>query len=284
MSAFIGTATPNNYYIGNTALSALYVGSNKIWPVGEEVGHFDFGNTASYPGSLLSITNISSNRNYVAGNLLSMSLYTTAATLDPSGSGLIARISASNPTYGNYIQPVAVASLPAANGNTFTFEIWVRPYTKKADGNTYLAGPDSTPLFSMYNQWYFGISNVNSNDASMVVVQANAGSTLSTIVSASTAPNAVDFNAWNHLVYTFRRNPGNVTTFTMYKNGVPQSIPKNNFTGGLTNSGQPFLSAGWITTLEFGLFDVSQWRFYNKVLDASEVLSLFQATRARYSI
>jgi hypothetical protein len=282
MSAFIGSNQPNNYYIGNTPLSALYVGTNKIWPIGQEVGHYDFGNSTSFTSPTQFITNISANRNYVAGNLNTMSLYTAGAQYtfaDPSGSGIMMRVSASNATYGNYIAPVGVSTLFAATGSTFTFETWIRPYTKKVDGNTTLTGPQINPIFSMYSTWTLGINSVGTNDASMIVYQSNNQ-------SASTAPNVVDFNQWNHLVYCFQRNSNNTTTFTMYKNGVQQPVTKNNFVGNLnpvTNT--PYISPAMVnSSLVFGLYDISQYRFYNKVLDASEVLSLFQATRARYSI
>jgi hypothetical protein len=72
----------------------------------------------------------------------------------------------------------------------------------------------------------------------------------------------------------------------MYKNGVQQTITKNNFTGNLSigNPDWYYISPGHITTWEFGLYDMSQYRMYNKALDAAEVVSLFEATRARYSI
>jgi hypothetical protein len=284
MSAFIGTSQPNNYYIGNTPLSALYVGSNKIWPVGNEIGHFDFGNIASFTSPSQSfITNISANRTSVGGNLNTMSLHVPGVQItfaDPSGSGIMARVSASTPSYGNYIQPVGATSFNPAAASTFTFETWIRPYTKKVDGNTTLTGPQINPIFSMYSTWTLGISSVSTNDASMIVCQNNNQ-------SASTAPNVVDFNQWNHLVYAIQRNFGsNVTTFTMYKNGVQQPITKNNFAGNLSVvSNTPYISPAVVNSgLIFGLYDISQYRFYNKVLDASEVVSLFQATRARYSI
>jgi hypothetical protein len=284
MSAFIGTSQPNNYYIGNTALSALYVGTNKIWPVGQEFAHYDFGNIASFSSPSQSfITNISANRNSVAGVFSTMSLHVPGPQItfaDPSGSGIMARVSASTPSYGNYIQPVGGTSLNPAASSTFTFETWVRPYTKKVDGNTTLSGPQINPIFSMYSTWTLGVSSVNTNDGSMLCLQNNNQ-------SASTAPNVVDFNQWNHLVYTIQRNFGsNVTTFTMYKNGVQQPITKNNFTGNLSVvSNTPYISPAAVNSvLIFGLYDISQYRFYNKVLDGAEVDALFQATRARYSI
>ena len=288
MSAFIGNTQPNNYYIGNTSLSALYVGANKIWPVGQEIAHFDFGNTLSYVGSGLTINNISANRNYIAGNTLTASVQLDLSLIDPSGSGRIMQYTASAaiPTWrANYTIPTS-GRLLAMTGSTFTFETWVRPYPKKADGSATLSGPDSNPIFANQTSWFFGISNVNTNDASMVCIQNNGGGSLTTIQSASTAPNVVDFNQWNHLVYTFQRNSNNVTTFTMYKNGVQQTITKNNFTGNLSigNPDWYYISPGHITTWEFGLYDMSQYRMYNKALDAAEVVSLFEATRARYSI
>jgi hypothetical protein len=108
-------------------------------------------------------------------------------------------------------------------------------------------------------------------------------------ISASTGPNVVDFNQWNHLVYTFTRQSNNVTLFTFYKNGVLQPIVKNNFTSNLNaNDTSGIQIIGYcildVGGSKYGLFDISQYRMYNKTLDTTEVNSLFQATRARYSI
>jgi hypothetical protein len=108
------------------------------------------------------------------------------------------------------------------------------------------------------------------------------------IISASTSPNVVDIAQWNHLVYTFSINIGGITTFTMYKNGVLQPIVQNNITGSnvfVPSIGSHLLAVNDILgNNRFGLFDLSMMRMYNKVLDASEVDTLFQATRLRYSI
>jgi hypothetical protein len=165
-----------------------------------------------------------------------------------------------------------------------TIASWVRPIQKNTVSNVYINGPDHSPIFSGYNTWQFGFSNVNTNDASMVVLQNNGQSTLTTIQSASTEPNAIDFNQWNHLVYSFQQNASS-TTFTMYKNGIQQAITKNNFTGRLGNTNiSAYIAPGHTNQLKFGIFDLSIMRMYNKVLDGAEVDALFQATRARYSI
>jgi hypothetical protein len=290
MSTFIGNTQPNNYYIGNTPLSALYVGANKIWPVGQEVAWFDFGNTTSFPSSAsTTVFNISANKNYVAGNINQFNVisYTSGTPLqgrqDPSGSGTYMPISASGATTAIYLAN-AGGTLFAVTASTFSFETWVRPLQKKADGNTWLAGPGHSAVFSAYNQWQFGFSNVGTNDGAMLVLQNKSLTTLNTIQSASTAPNTVDFNRWNHLVYTLQRNPTGASTFTLYKNGVQQTIIKNNFTESLVSVASSLISPGWTNTLAFSLFDLSMMRMYNKVLDGAEVVSLFEATRARYSI
>jgi hypothetical protein len=286
MSTFIGNTQPNNYYIGNTPLSALYVGTNKIWPVGQEIAWFDFANTTSYTPNTYTINNISANKNYVAGNIANYGIYSSyPAATDPSGSGLMMKMSASaTSTYNtNYMLPTN-GTLFAMTSSNFTFEAWIRPIPKNTVSNVYTNGPDHSAVFSGYNSWQFGFSNVNTNDGSMVVIQNNGLTTLTTIQSASTAPNAIDFNQWNHLVYTFQQNVSS-TTFTMYKNGVLQNITKNNFTVKLNNANtNGYISPGHTNALKFGIFDISQFRMYNKVVDAAEVLSLFQATRARYSI
>jgi hypothetical protein len=290
MSAFIGNTQPNNYYIGNTPLSALYIGTNLIWPVGQEVAYYDFNVSASYPvtGNLNLVYNISNNRNYVSNNTTTMSLYAPTVFTDPSGSGRYAAISASY-TFG--VQPTNYINrnngiIHALTASAFSFETWVRPYQKRADGNIYLSGPNHSSLLSQYGAtgWSLGVSNFNTNDGSMVIIN---GSVTSTPVSASTGPNIVNFNQWNHLVYTVQRNATGPSTFTMYKNGVVQPIIRNNFTSNLLQglgALQLLGVASFDVGAKYGLFDISQYKIYNKVLDGAEVLSLFQATRARYSI
>jgi hypothetical protein len=292
MSTFIGTTQPNNYYIGNTALSALYVGTNKIWPVGQEIAWFDFGNTASFPvSSSAVVTNISANKNYVANNIIQYTLqnYTSGplplARQDPSGSGTFMPFTASvagTSVYGN-----PQGTLFAITQSNFSFETWIRPYNKKADGNTWLTGPGHNEIIGLYQNWDFGINSANVNDRTMTVM-ARLGGSGALIISASTSPNVVDIAQWNHLVYTFSKNTGGITTFTMYKNGVLQPIVQNNITGSnafLPSVGSHLLSVNNILgNNRFGLFDLSMMRMYNKVLDGAEVDTLFQATRARYSI
>lgn len=289
MSAFIGNTQPNNYYIGNTPLSALYVGSNKIWPVGQEVAHFDFGNTTSFAtSSSLSVLNISPNRNYIAGNITQYNLtnYTSGTPpigrQDPSGSGTFLPFTASSAGTALYL--ANSGQLYAHTSSAFTFETWIRPYNKKADGNTWLIGPGHNEIFGNYGAWDFGINSANVNDGRMNVMHRSPITSL--VQSSSTAPNTVDIGQWNHLVYTLQRNSDTTTTFTMYKNGVLQPIVSSNSTanGFSTNANSIFGVNSILGNNRFGLYDMSQFRFYNKVLDASEVVALFQATRARYSI
>jgi hypothetical protein len=299
MSTFIGNTQPNNYYIGNTPLSALYVGTNKIWPVGQEIAYFDFGNIASFPSSASTVVNnISANKNYIAGNISFYQLNrwpdngtVISGRQDPSGSGTFMPFTSSVVNTSMYGAPAG--TLFAITSSAFTFETWIRPYNKKADGNPYLVGPGHNEIIGIYQDFDFGINNESVNDRRMVVMAKSLVTSLP--ISASTATNVVDVAQWNHLVYTLFRNSSGIVTFTMYKNGVFQPIVQNNITasnvfpqrlpGG--GGGSQLLAVNNINQFlgnRFGLFDLSMMRMYNKVLDASEVLSLFEATRARYSI
>jgi hypothetical protein len=132
-----------------------------------------------------------------------------------------------------------------------------------------------------------GISSLKTNDGAMILYQRTT-SPLYPI--AKTAANVIDWNQWNHLVYTFKRNVSS-TSITMYKNGVSQSLVTNDFTSVVLDNtsltpgvGRGGHSGSIGDNIAGGFYDLSTFAGYNKVLSAADVQTLYDSTKARYGV
>jgi hypothetical protein len=138
----------------------------------------------------------------------------------------------------------------------------------------------------MFPSWFMGISSLKTNDGAMILYQRTT-SPLYPI--AKTAANVIDWNKWNHLVYTFQRNASS-TSITMYKNGVSQSLVTNDFTSVVLDNtsltpgvGRGGHSGSVGDNIAGGFYDLSTFAGYNKVLSAADVQTLYNNTKARYN-
>jgi len=295
MALNFGSATPSAYYLGSNTVTTIYFGDTKVWPIGVtgQVVYVDFDVSASFLSGSSTINNIGTSKDYNVNNVQTMSIFAPLAVgtnrYDPSGSGRVLLFSASNPGPLPYqlLSNFDAKQWLAPTSSEFSFEAWVRPYQKPniIVGNQFLSGPNSNPIFNMFPSWFMGISSLKTNDGAMILYQRTT-SPLYPI--AKTAANVIDWNQWNHLVYTFKRNVSS-TSITMYKNGVSQSLVTNDFTSVVLDNTSltPGLGRGGHSgstgdNIAGGFYDLSTFAGYNKVLSAADVQTLYDSTKARY--
>jgi hypothetical protein len=313
MALNFGSNTPSAYYLGSSSVNSIYFGDTKVWPFGLEVFYMDMNNTASYiwptgSNSQQYIGNISANRfnNVVTGALgmiASMSSEAmrysfTASTIvvaDPSGSGRVMRFG-NFFTFGggqnNYLTyDTSNNNFELLYGNSgYSFEMWVRPYRKTT--------PNFSPLYSSLQNFSLNISTPGTNDGALFVrnkfftAQTNAQSQ-----SLWTPSGSVTFNQWNHIVLTAAHsgapnalNKYLTSSLSLYVNGVKMSAQSSSqhmgFAVRSNNNPLPPM-IGRDRLIEGGdvyaNMDLSQMKiYYNKTLEPTEVLELYDNTKARY--
>jgi len=313
MALFFGSNTPSAYYLGSGSVNSIYFGDTKVWPFGLEVFYMDMANTASYiwptgSNNQQYVGNISANKlNNVVTGALSMVASMSSEALryspsssvivvsDPSGSGRIMRFG-NFYTFGggqnNYLTyETSNNNYAMLYGNSgYSFEMWVRPYRKTT--------PNFSPLYSSLQNFSLNVSTPGTNDGALFVrnkffsAQTNAQSQ-----SLWTPSGSVTFNQWNHIVLTAAHSgvPNAVNKYltsslSLYVNGVQKSAQSSSRHIGialLSNGNVQPPMIGRDRLIEGGdvyaNMDLSQMKiYYNKTLEPTEVLELYDNTKERY--
>jgi hypothetical protein len=168
--------------------------------------------------------------------------------------------------------------------------MWVRPYAKTS--------PNSSPLYTSLQNFTLNISTPGTNDGALYIknkfyfAQTDAQSQ-----SLWTPSGSVEFKKWNHVVLTAQHGgvPNAVNKFltsslSLYVNGVKMSAQSSSRHMGFAvrSNGNPLPPMIGRDRLPDGSdryanMDLSQMKiYYNKALTQTEILDLYNDTRARY--
>jgi len=205
---------------------------------------FDAGNTASYPGSGTTFTDLSSNGN--TGTLLNGALY------DSSGGGSI-KLDGTN----DYVDAGAGSNLNAITGSvSYTLEAWIKPLVVGTAGIVDM-GTSGANGFGLH------LTGTNLNFGSHGAGNFNSVATL-------TAGN------WYYVagVYNNAASP----TSAIYINGAQDTTGTVGATGAHTTS----LTIGYFTAYFNGY--ISQVTVNNRALSSAEILANFNNNRSRYGL
>jgi hypothetical protein len=210
----------------------------------------DPANTASYPGSGTTVTDLTSG---ITGTMSNV-------TYDSSTCGVFTFASG-----GNIAFPVTDF------GNLFTLSAWVNPTVGGSNIQTLMSnaggGGGATGFKLTWNNW-------GSNDKKMIIENGGGGGdkTISNV-------GVITDGEWQHLVYTYNKN---TRVVTMYRNGVAvahnnalvvpgMGVNQNWWLGGMGGSTLPM-------NAKLGVVKI-----YSAVLSANEVIADYNSTSARYT-
>jgi hypothetical protein len=215
----------------------------------------DAAQTASYPGSGATWTDLSSNaKNYTLSNSPTFSSTT--------GGGVITFAGASS-----QYATTATTLFNSTTTNTYSINIWVYP---TGAGQIVQVNGQSTPNISYH------YTAIEITAAGLIYLGQWTGT--NTVIASS----ARNLNAWYNLVITY-----NGTTATAYINGtsvgssaITWSAPGANTFFALMSQDSTNMSG----TTAYASGNIGAFMVYNRALSADEVTTNFNALRGRYGI
>ncbi|HRE88769.1 MAG TPA: hypothetical protein PK095_06460, partial [Myxococcota bacterium] len=222
--------------------------------LGGLVVSLDAGNVASYPGTGANWTDLSGFNNHAT--LVGSPTYQT------QGGGNLTFTGANHGTLGNVDY----------NRSAFSVFGWVRMNV----AHTNWSGPTFSKWYTgggtANNEWSAGAIGASGPSPFGVAVQTNLG----TVIAQDTVNYAV--GAWNHIGFTWDHG-----SLKFYRNGA--MVGSTSTTGTIATTIQPLALATF--------FDLSTYRtrasiatmtLHNRALSDAEILSTFEAQRARFGL
>jgi hypothetical protein len=243
---------------GNSATKA-FLNGNQIWPASVSSGlvlYFDPSNTASYPGSGTTITDLSGNgRNGTMSNITFTSPYFT---------------------YNGSSSQVAIADneLLEAGSGDWTMEVWVN---QSVSGNDVVLGkfdPGGTAQDVSYS-----IRTTGTTYYAQLGSGAGSGGTL----YVNSTNHVGTLNTWYQIVYVFTNVAAN--TLQTFVNGVSIGSVNHSLASLLNTSANLYIGS-------YNNGEYPQWfdgkigitRLYNRALTSTEVLQNYTTDKSKYGL
>lgn len=222
--------------------------------------HLDAGNKSSYPGSGTVWSDLSGNSNN--------GVLTNGPTFDSGNGGSI--------TFDGQNDYTIIETTPdSLQGNpAFTVEGWFKRSGDWSGGATWGIGGDGTRQ---------GINSFNSSGTNEIAIDLWGNSTYSSGQTYSTTE-------WKHCVWTYNGDGFTTSNIVIYVNTTPYTaanlitIRGGSGTPVINSSGIVLSRAGVSTNNYYGKPIISNFKIYNRVLSANEVLQNYNATKARFGL